>query len=1073
MALNYQTVDVKFTAGLDTKTQAKLVIPGKWKQLINCTLSTDNTPTRRDGIAVLVAAASSNGLAVHKNELLTISGPTVSSISTGGTDQAKAVSGKIGFVGVSKQEIRRSTGMQDSCDVATGSGYTCYVWREKTAAAVVTGVRCSLLDQVTGTPLVADFALHTNAAAFGPRVVHCEATQGEPACFFIFYIRGTSLYCRTIRVTTPTVVDAEVALITSGSLAGLSFDACRYGSDGSTANSTAMVTYGWADGVTSLRTIQVTQTAGVPGILAGPTDLFLEANMPIASLSAVACAVFSNGLAGAFVFSSGANPFSGTAGVTIDVNWNVITPSALLLPNPPPVAGNCHITAVAIGVRMQLFTDCRSSWATAAIDPITTVIVNSTLSIFSGPGTVVRSASFAGAATDPAGPSGPWIAGKAFVTGTSVFLPVEVLENYQGLAATKASNNEQNTFFLLDCTGAAGGTTAVVVAKALYGGVGVATINNNAPGVSTPCSTPALSTGGNLYATTERTLLSLVGGFNFSPCGVVALTLTPNTTVPPIRAEFGEATYFAGGQLAAYDGLGIAESVFPLFPEGINVEVVVGGGAMTAGVHQVVVVAEWVDNAGQRKQSAPSLPVSATTAANDRLRVRVPSLLLGQMSGVTLVAYITQAAGLTFNRVATVAAGSGGTPNDPTLAFTTLALITAADTAYAGNELLYAQPNIAGTTLPNLAPGPCSVLGVHQNRLWFDKADQPGQFGFSQEYVNNLGLQFNEQLGGTVDTGAGPFRGFQSMDEKQIIFCGNKLFVLYGSGPNAAGGFSNYSKAQPIPSDVGCSEARSILEMPQGIIFKSLKGWYLLTRGLQVRYIGEGVAAYDANTVCAAVLLKTKHECRFSSESGVQLIYSYDDKGEAEGQWSTTEYVYGGIMPVSYLVADAIWWSTSGAYVTVSRTQGLNQDTPGVFIDFPSVLGGAPITTTATTAWLRLAIINGFQRVRKMFLTGTCPRNPAGGLSVTVNFDDQYNFFAPNYQLSVTYGLMFPTFNVGTPVDIRHHLQHQKCKAVSFTFVDVPTADELGNFPGVNFQALSLELGMKRGLKKLPAAQST
>ena len=57
MALNFQTVDVKFTKGLDTKTQAKLVIPGKWQQLENCTLEDNGTPQRRDGSIALVAAA--------------------------------------------------------------------------------------------------------------------------------------------------------------------------------------------------------------------------------------------------------------------------------------------------------------------------------------------------------------------------------------------------------------------------------------------------------------------------------------------------------------------------------------------------------------------------------------------------------------------------------------------------------------------------------------------------------------------------------------------------------------------------------------------------------------------------------------------------------------------------------------------------------------------------------------------------------------------------------------------------------------------------------------------------------
>ncbi len=1076
MSLEFQTVDVRFDKGLDTRTEKKLVIPGKWNQLQNCTLSEDGTPQRRDGSVALVAAATGNGLATYNNQLLTVNGSALSSISTGGTDQAVAVSGRIGNVGVSKQEIRRSTGMQDSPDVASGGGYTCYVWRELDIAATATGLRVSVFDETTGTPMLANAALITSAAAFCPRVVFGAATQGEPACFFIFYNDGIDdLFCRVITVTAPTVLGTQTSLISSASLAGLNFDACTFGSDGSTADSTAAVVYAWADGTTSIRTIQVTQAASVPSILAGPTNVQTQANLPVATLHALAIKPFNGLVCGIFSFASGASAMDGTSGVTIDDSWGVLTAATNLIADGPTTAANCTITATSDGGgRLQLFTDRRSAWSTAAINVIKSFRVTSALAIFSGPNTVANSASFAGTTT-PRGPQGPWIAGKAFTSGTNTYLPVWVMENYANLSVASANprtSNEQNTVFLLDTTNAGNASFgfAPVVAKALYGALGCAAINGNAPMVSSPCSTPTVS-GGFAFACTERTLLSFVGGFNVSPSGVVRLTFAPNFTVPPIRMQLGESGYFAGGSLAAFDGLAVTEHGFPLFPEGIDVELVSGGGSMTAGVHQVVVISEWIDNAGQRHQSAPSLAVSVTTAANDRLRVRAPSLLLSQKAGVTLVPYVTQSAGTTFNRAVSASGSGAGTANDTTAASTTLALIDAADTVYAANELLYTQPNTAGTTLPNLAPGPCNAVAPHQNRVWFDKADQPGQFGYSQSYANNIGLRFNEALSGAVDVSGGRIVGFSSMDEKVIIFCDHKPFVVYGSGPDGSGGFSSYGEPREVPSDVGCSEARSILEMPQGIIFKSLKGWYLLGRDLQVRYIGDGVAAFDANSVSSAVLLADRQECRFTSASGTQLIYSYDVNG---GEWSTTVYRAqdhgGGIAAVA--VADAAYWTTLGRYVTLSLTHGLNQDTPGVFLDKPGVsLVALAIPTTGRTAWLRMAIINGFQRVRKAFLTGTSPTAPTSTLVVSVDFDDAYGQVAPgSYSFTVAYGTMFPTFTVGNPVDFRHSMQHQKCKSVAFTFVDTPTA---ANPAGVNFQALSLELGLKRGLKKLPAAQST
>lgn len=1050
--LDFQTVDVKFTQGLDTRTQRKLVMPGKWDELINVTLADDGTPQRRDGLAALVASASGNGLATYNKELLVVNGATVSSVSTAGADIANAVSGKLGYVGVSKAEVRRSTGVQDSMDCANGGGFTCYVWRALDGNSTVLGINCSLVDETTGAQLIVDSALIAAAGAICPRVVFADSA------FFIFYISGTSLRCRVIRISAPTTVGAEVSLVTSVSLSTRNFDAIAFGA------SSAMVSYGWADGVTSVRTIQAIHTLGVPSVAAGPVNLFTEAQVPILTLSALTCAAFDATLAATIVLNSAGGAFTGTSAATINAAWAVVTAANNILGNPPAVAGNtCHITATPIGGRLQVFSDEQSSWNTPALSAITSIIINTGLTVFSGPGTIVNSATFASGGGIQ-GPKGPFIHGKAFTSGTSVYLPMCVMENYSLTAV--ATNNQQNVFLLFDCTGAAaavGAIAAAVVARALYGTFGIQTIAGSAPQVSTPCSSPEVSSGSFAVACPERTTLSFSNGINISPTGVVRLTLTPNTTRPPIRTQLGETTYLAGGSLTGYDGAAIAEHGFPLFPEGIGVVASAGAG-VTAGVHQVIAVYEWIDNAGQRHQSAPSLPSSGTAGGGtSQLTVVVPTLLISQKVGVNIVLFMTQAGGLTFYRVTPV-----NVPVPNTTAATSVTIvISSSDATIAGNELLYTQPNQAGTTLPNLAPPPCSVLGVHQNRVWFDRADQPVAFGYSQQYINNVGLQFNEQLGGVVDVSAGAFTGFASLDEKQIIFCARKLYVVYGTGPTANGGFSNYSDPQEIPADVGCSEPRSIVKMPNGIIFKSAKGFYLLGRDLSVRYIGDGVARYDADTITSAVILEDRHECRFTTTGSAQLrsqlIYDY-----LADQWSTTQISFNnGAANLLYAPADALWWSTGGYYASVGIGFGLNRDTPGVFLD---AAGGTPVAipTQARTAFLHVGVLAGLQRVRRLFLTGTSPNAPTSSLTISVDFDDAYNAVAPG-SYSFTTVLSTITFALGMPIDLRHKLRRQKCKSIAFTFTDVPT---VANPSGVNFQALSLEVGMKRGLSKLPAAQS-
>ncbi len=1061
--LDFQTVDVRFDKGLDTKTEKKLVIPGKWNQLNNCSLCDDGTPRRRDGITGLVPAATGNGLATYNDELLVVNGPTVSTLSTGGVDQVKAVSGEYGFVGVDKLEISHSSGFQASMDCATGGGYTCYVWAERSDATTQVSLNVSVLDETTGARLQHSAVMILSATAICPRVV-----AGIDA-FFIFYIDlaggPTELYCRVIRYSTPTTLGAQTVLVSSVNLTVVNFDASI------ALSQIAAVAYVWADGVTSVRSIRVTQTAGVPSVSAGPLNLITEAQLPNANVCGLSIIEYSTFLIGVFTWGFGATTMAGIAGVTINAStWAIASGPTQLGATGPAVNTACHIAACRFGADFRVFTDNQSSIAVSSLNALRMAVTSSVLT-----GTSVYTiASSAGFATglSPMGVTGPWIAGKPFTTATSIFLPVCTID--RGLifaTGNPITFNAQSTAFLFDVTSGVG----VVVAKALAGTYGPAAGGSYAVTVATPCSSPQVLGGGFALVCTEKTLLVFVNGFNLSPTGVVRLTWTPNTTRAPIRAQLGESTYLAGGSTTSYDGTGVVEHGFPIFPDGIYAVVAVGG-TMTPGVHQVVVVAEWIDDAGQRHQSAPSRAISfTTTAPNAQFTLQVPSLRMSQKTGVMLVPYMTAAAGLTFNRAVAPTGTGQGTLNDPAQAFTTTATVDLPDADYASNELLYTQPNQAGTTLPNIAPNPSNALAVIQNRLFYDRADQPGQFGYSQQYVNNVGLQTNDQFGGAVDVNGGAIIGFSSLDEKVIIFCERKPYVVYGTGPNAAGGFSNYSDPQELPSDIGCSDVRSILKIPNGIIFKSEKGWYLLGRDLATRYIGDGVAAYDGFEVLSAVMMGDRQECRFSVTDGetyLQLIYAYLDD-----QWSTSNYRIdsGQLQPRAdpLNVLDAVYWPTGGYYSTLALAYGLNRDTPGTFLDQP---GGAavawPIITTGRTAWLRLAIINGFQRVRRLFLTGTASsQRPESILTCAVDFDDSYGLTAPgSYQFTFDYLTQFAAAPVNTSVDIRHHLQRQKCKSVAFTFTDTPTVTTP---QGVVFQALSLELGLKRGVRKLPASQST
>lgn len=1057
MPLEFQTVPVAFTKGADTKTQKKLVLPGNWVTLQNLTLSEDGTPRTRDGTAPLVAGANGNGLFQHNEQLLVASGPFASTVSLAGTDNAYVVGGKLGNVGIAKQEVRRSTGMQETPDCAYGDGLTAYVWCELSAVAATVSVNCSIVDEDTGAQVVSNQTLRTAAGVFGPRVVYAGGA------FYFFYIDSSVLYCTVTATSSPSLIGTETAIVSSASLAGQNFDACAFeGPNGGAV----LVAFRWGDGVSSVLAIGVDRTGTTPSLSDGPTAAFTEALLPVASITSIACEAFSSGTqAGIFVTSTGAAPYAGLAGATLtSATWTAGV-NGVISPTVGATTSECHLCACQDGANLRVFRDFQSESGTAALTQIIGHVVDNNQSLVFTATNVQPTANYGGAGA-ALGVEGPYIHGKPFVSGGRVYLPVFVYSVWNGISGPTANPrnlNSQNTFFVLDTgpTGAAVGT-GVVVAKALAGTLGLASINGNPAAVGVPCSSPAVTAG---FATVagELTQLVLSNGNNISPTGLVRLTMSPNSTLPPISAQLGESTYVAGGSLASYDGVGLMEAGFPMYPEGVQITVNGGGtGAMTAGVHQVVVVYEHVDSAGQRWQSAPSPAVQVTTVATGSLTVRVPTLLLSQRSGIQVVAYMTQASGLSFFRVLLNNGAYAPVSNTTAATFVTLT-IDDSDTTIGGNELLYTQPNQAGSTLASIAPGPVDAVAVAHNRLWYAKADQSGGFGYSQQYVNNVGLQFSPELEDLLPAEAGRSVALAPLDEKVVLFTARRIFIIYGTGPAPNGGFNNYSEPQELPSDVGCSAPHSVLRMPDGLIFKSQKGWYLLGRDLQTTYIGAGVASFDAYTPTGAVLLGDRQECRFVLSDGTTLVYSYLLK-----QWSWTQYTNLDYQPV-----DAAWWpaaaSGAGRYVHVSLANGLNVDTPGQYTDQVGLQAANGILTRARTGWLHLSDLEGFQRVRRLYFSATTATQPTSNLTILVDFDDAYDGVSPgSYSFSVN---LFTTFFpwAGGSIDLRHKLRRQKCKSVAFTFVEGANS---GNARLNGIQALALEIGVKRGVNKLPAAQS-
>jgi hypothetical protein len=370
------------------------------------------------------------------------------------------------------------------------------------------------------------------------------------------------------------------------------------------------------------------------------------------------------------------------------------------------------------------------------------------------------------------------------------------------------------------------------------------------------------------------------------------------------------------------------------------------------------------------------------------------------------------------------------------------------------------------------------MVGVHQNRLWLDLTDRDGAYRYSQQLIAGVGLQFNEVLGGQLPVSCGAIMGFASMDEMTTILTERKIFRITGTGPTPSGGYNGYSDPVEVPSDVGCNSAASVLSIPSGVMFRSPKGWYMLTRDLSVKYIGGSVKRWDTDIITSAVLMEDRQEIRISSRrtydtnftGALQFCYSY-----IADTWSVFQVTSFTATPTPftncYLAFDAVWWPTTGRYVSIGYYDGINNDTPGVYLDLPGTnVGGFAIGMSARSSFLHLSALQGYQRVRWLYLTASAPSAPATSLSFRIDYDDLYSALqppgAPGSYLTTGTVLTAVPFANPAAVDVRHKFRRQKCKSVAITINENPVSPGAPGLTG--FQAMALQIGIRRGVNRLP-----
>lgn len=387
---------------------------------------------------------------------------------------------------------------------------------------------------------------------------------------------------------------------------------------------------------------------------------------------------------------------------------------------------------------------------------------------------------------------------------------------------------------------------------------------------------------------------------------------------------------------------------------------------------------------------------------------------------------------------------------------------TQADTSIIGNSILYTT----GGVVEDIAAPACLDLTLFKSRLFLIDAENKNLVWYSKQVIQGTCVEMSDlftiyvapTIGAQGSTGN--LTALSSMDDKLILFKRDAMYYLTGTGPDNTGANNDFSEPVFITGTVGCTNPHSIVLTPDGLMFQSDKGIWLLNRNLNTEYIGAPVEQFNNALVNSALTVPGTNQVRFTLSSGITLMYDYYYK-----QWGTFTNVPA--------IGSTLY---EGLHTYINSFGQVLQETPGSYLD-----AAVPVLMSFTTAWFNMAGLQGYERAYFFYLLGNYITPHF--LSVQIAYD--YNP-SPSQQVLITpdnYSLPYgedPIYGDGDPYggsaateQWRIFFETQKCQ--SFRLAITESFDSsFGTTPGagLTISGLNCIIGLKKGFRPIKSANS-
>lgn len=555
----------------------------------------------------------------------------------------------------------------------------------------------------------------------------------------------------------------------------------------------------------------------------------------------------------------------------------------------------------------------------------------------------------------------------------------------------------------------------------------------------------------------------LTGDDQYTETSIRLLSLDFDSTKTHQNVQAGGCLYLGGACMQQYDGARIAEAGFHYAPDGTIGVAKAAGGSLTSS-------ATYLYRFGYEETNARGEidlgPLSAGTlvamgGSDTRVTLTIPTYRLTKRRNVRIAVYRSEANDSSaLYRVSSLDPGATTgsnryVANDAT-ADTVTFVDDLSDISLISKEPCYTN----GGILANDPTPTGGILAAGKSRVFFTDPADPYLVRYSKEFADGYGIEMSPAFALRVDPAGGPITALAVMDDALVIFKRDSIFFVAGPGPlanpsvDAAYGFS---PAALITSDVGCTSPTSIGQTPQGLIFQSAKGIYMLQRDKAVDYVGAPVEAYNAQTITRATLMPDRTQIVMLTDSGETLLFDYLFR-----QWSTFTNHEGR----DGLVLD-------GTYHYLRNDGRVFRETPGVFRD-----DNEHIRSVIETAWLKVNGLQGFQRIYHVLLLGDY-KSPH-----TLRVKAQYDYepsWTNTWDLDVDSNQTLTPYGSGTygagvygssgfsRYQEKIHVG-RKCQSARFR---IEEREDTGDF-GAAFELteISMSVGVKGGLYKLGNTRS-